>query len=85
MPLLLQVGSKGKVRDLGRGRGYDHVPAAIAPLLAIPPVQDEAEEAAARDTFKRTPWYRRCAPQAVTSPTSLPRRILAYVTYAVVC
>jgi hypothetical protein len=82
VPLLLQVGAKGKVRDLGRGRGYDHVPAAIAPLLAIPPAQEEAEEAGASDSFKRTAWYRRCAPQAVTSPASLPRRILTYVTYA---
>lgn len=29
-----QIGTKRKMTDLGRGRGYDHVPSALAPLLS---------------------------------------------------
>jgi len=29
-----QLGTKRKMTDLGRGRGYDHVPSALAPLLS---------------------------------------------------
>ena len=54
---LMQLGQGGHGRqkrpDFGRGRGFDHVPAAIAPLLSLQPQAKDPQA-----DFQRTSWYR---------------------------
>ena len=50
-----QLGAKRKKADLGRGRGMDHIPSAIAPLLSIPAAEDRNAEDI---ELQKSPWYR---------------------------